>query len=136
MKYEIFALQMKILKQWKDYQQDLEREIDDICYKYMGVRAIRYDKEPMGFNAYLELETREKMMEELNKPQKELDIVNNAIKNIEPIVNENLNKLPGKMQDVVKMLFWENRTYVQVGSMVGYSDNGLWHKVRKEIEKI
>lgn len=136
MKYDLFVLQMKMLKSYEESAEDIEREIDDICYQYAGVRAIRYDKQPIQFNNYIAIEMREKMMEALVEPQRQLDFTIYAINQLKPIVDCNIQKLPKDIQKAVKLLFWEHKTYEEVGKLLGYSDHGMWNKVRREIEKI
>lgn len=55
---------------------------------------------------------------------------------MKPIVEENISKLPELTQKAVKLLFWENKTFEEVGKMVGYSDYGIWMKVKKEVLKL
>ena len=50
--------------------------------------------------------------------------------------NANLKKLPDEIRDAVKLVFWEGKTYHEVGSLMGYSDHGMWSKIRREIDKI
>lgn len=125
-----------MLKSYEESLEDIERQIDDICYQYMGVRAISYDKEPVSFNENIAIEIREQMMEALEEPQKQLDFTQLAINQLKPVVMNNLEKLPTDIQKATKMLFWEHKTYEQVGREIGYSDHGIWLRVRREIEKI
>ena len=136
MKYELFVLQMKIYKNLKESKEDIEKEIDDLCYQYCGVKAIRYDKQIMNHNNSISDEIKLKLSEVLDEPQKELDIVNHAINQLKPTIKSNLSKLPDDVRKATKLLFWEKKTYHEVGLILGYSDNGLWHKVRREIEKL
>lgn len=136
MKYEMFVLQMKMLKQYKESKEDIEREIDDIVYQYCGVKAIRYDKQRYSFNQELSLETQERLYRALDEPQRQLDFTIIAIEQLEPIVEENLNKLPNDVQKAIKLLVWEKMSYHDVGKIIGYSDHGLWKRIRKEVEKI
>ena len=136
MKYELFKLQMQMLKSYEDSAEDLQKEIDDIIYQYAGVRAIRYDKQSFSYNEYLAQETRYKLAEALKEPETQLDYTIYAIQQLKPIVDGNIAKLSKEMQEIVKKLFWENKTFVEVGQTIGYSHNGLWHKVRREVEKI
>lgn len=136
MKYELFVLQMKMLKALEDSKEDIERQIDDIVYQYCGVRGIRYDKEPASFNQYLAQEVRNQMSDALIEPEKQLDYTVYAIKQIKPIVEDNISKLPELTQKAVKLLFWENKTFEEVGKIIGYSDHGIWQKVRRDVEKL
>lgn len=136
MKYDLFVLQMKMLKSYEDSVIDIEQEIDDICYQYLGVRGISYDKQPSTTNEAAQMELRLKLSEALSEPQKQLDFTILAINQLKPVVYSNISKLPNEIQRAVKMLFWEHMTYEDVGKEMGYSDHGIWIKVRREIEKI
>ena len=136
MKYDLFVLQMKMLKSYEDSVIDIEQEIDDICYQYLGVRGISYDKQPSTTNEAAQMDLRLKLSEALSEPQKQLDFTILAINQLKPVVYSNISKLPNEIQRAVKMLFWEHMTYEDVGKEMGYSDHGIWTKVRREIEKI
>lgn len=135
-KYELFTLQMRMLKSYQDSVEDIEREIDDIVYQYCGVKAIQYDKEHFSHNDNISTEILEKMMEALKEPQRQLDYTIYAINQLKPIVEGNLSKLPEETQKACKLIFWEKYTFEKAGKLLGYSDHGLWDKVRREIGKI
>lgn len=136
MRYELFVLQLKMLKAYEESKVDIEREIDDIVYQFCGVKGVRFDKEPAQFNQYLSQEAFWEMSERLKEPEKELDFTIMAINRMKPIVEENISKLPELTQKAVKLLFFENKTYEEVGNIIGYSDHGIWQKVRRDVENI
>lgn len=136
MRYELFVLQLKMLKAYEESKEDIEREIDDIVYQFCGVKGVRFDKEPAQFNQYLSQEAFWEMSERLKEPEKELDFTIMAINRMKPIVEENISKLPELTQKAVKLLFFENKTYEEVGNIIGYSDHGIWQKVRRDVENI
>lgn len=136
MRYELFVLQLKMLKAYEESKVDIEREIDDIVYQFCGVKGVRFDKEPAQFNQYLSQEAFWEMSERLKEPEKELDFTIMAINRMKPIVEDNISKLPELTQKAVKLLFFENKTYEEVGNIIGYSDHGIWQKVRRDVENI
>ena len=136
MNYNRFVLQMKMLKSCKESKEDLEKEIDDICYQYCGVRGISYDRESITSNPYMTDEKLTLLSEALEEPQRQLDFTIEAIKQLEPIVYGDLYRLPEDMQHVCIKVFWHNKSFDEVGKEVGYSRNGLWYRVKKEIEKL
>lgn len=136
MRYELFVLQLKMLKAYEESKEDIEREIDDIVYQFCGVKGVRFDKEPAQFNQYLSQEAFWEMSERLKEPEKELDFTIMAINRMKPIVEDNISKLPELTQKAVKLLFYENKTYEEVGNIIGYSDHGIWQKVRRDVENI
>lgn len=136
MRYEIFVLQLKTLKAYEESKEDIEREIDDIVYQFCGVKGVRFDKEPAQFNQYLSQEAFWEMSERLKEPEKELDYTIMAINRLKPTVETNISKLPELTQKAVRLLFLHNKTYKEVGDMIGYSDHGIWQKVRRDVENI
>ena len=136
MKYELFVLQMKMLKELRESKEDLEREIEDIYYQYGGVHAVRYDKQSGTSNPYSSDQRLLALSEKLVEPQKELEKIVFAINQLEPQIMSDLNKLDEDIRNVCELIYLKNKTYDEVGRMVGYSTNGLWYKVKKEIQKI
>ena len=136
MKYELFVLQMKMLKELKESKEDLEREIEDIYYQYGGVHGVRYDKQLSTSNPYSSDERLLMLSEKLVEPQKELEKIVFAINQLEPQIMSDLNKLDEDIRNVCELIYFQNKTYDEVGRLVGYSTNGLWYRVKKEIQKI
>ena len=133
MNYEQFYFQMKMLKNLKQGRKEIEKTIEEL-YDRAGVKGVRYDLETIASsNSASKLID---LSDQLREPQYQLDYMNNAIKVIEPIVNANLKKLPNDIRDAVKLVIWEGKTYHEVGCLMGYSDHGMWSKIRREIDKI
>ena len=135
MRFDIFTLRMKMYQNLLDTKMEIEDEIDFLCYHYCGVKAISYDRETI-ISTHKPDEKLMILSEKLEQPQRELDFVNNAIKQIKPLVDECLDKLPDDIKRATQMLFFEKMTYRDVGKAFGYTDNGMWHKIRREVEKI
>lgn len=136
MKVELFILQMKMLKQYQDSRKEIEQRIDDLCYQYMGVRGVRYDKQPTSTNEAALMELRLKLSEALVEPERELDFTIYAINQLKPLVYGNLNRLPDDVKKACELVFFENKTYYEAGKIMGYSDNGLWQRIRREVKKL
>lgn len=133
MNYEQFYLQMKMLKNLKEEKKEIEREIEEL-YDRAGVKGVRYDLESVtASNRDAKLI---ELSDQLRDLQYQLDYMNNAINVIEPIVNANLKRLSDDIRYAVKLVMWEGKTYHEVGNIMGYSDHGIWHRIRREIEKI
>ena len=136
MNLNYLILQMKMYKQLVDNKEYLEKVIDDIIYRYAGVRGIRYDKVPMTFNKTLASELFYRMSEELEKPQEELKFTNKALSEIEPMVLDNLNKFDDITQKLLRLKYMENKTFEEVGAIIGYTASGVCKKIKREVEKI
>ena len=136
MNYDLFKYQMKMIKLYKEYREDLKAEIDQLIYTYCGVKGISYDKEFSISNPYGNDEKLVLLAEKLKEPQQALDFTEKAIRELEPIVDGYLEKLPPEIKEVVIQKYWHNKTFEEVGKMVGYSDYGIWMKVKKEVLKL
>lgn len=136
MKIDLFINRMRFLKQLRESKEDIEREIDEIIYRYMGVKGVSFEDKTGTTNPQAKKETFYKMAEELDYPQIQLERTIHQIELIEPIVYQDLNRLPSEVKLACEWLFWDNMTYGQVGRLLGYSDNGIWHMVRREINKL
>jgi len=136
MTYEIFALEMRSLKSYKESAEDIERRIDDIVYQYAGVRGISYDKQRVSFSENMLEEQRQRLYEALDEPQRELDFTVHAIQQLEPRVNRHLNALPEDIKDAVILLFWKGWTYEQLGKKYGYTGRGMQYRVVREVTKL
>ena len=123
MNYDLFKYQMKMIKLYKEYREDLKAEIDQLIYTFCGVKGISYDKEFSISNPY-------------GNDEKLVLLAEKAIRELEPIVDGYLEKLPPEIKEVVIQKYWHNKTFEEVGKMVGYSDYGIWMKVKKEVLKL
>ena len=132
MNFKIFCRDMRSYKAFKDSIPKLNEQIDDIFYKYAGVRGIRYDKQPMSFSPELASETMERMLQEVSVPQKELDKAERRVRECE----EYLAKLPKDVKEMCIDLFVHERTYDAVCYNYGYTKAGLWQRVKREVERI
>ncbi len=136
MRYELFVLQMKMLKAYEESKEDIEREIDDIVYQFCGVKGVRFDKEPASYNQYLSQEAFYEMSERLKEPERQLDFTVYAIQQLKPSVMENISRLPELSQKAVELVFFKNKTFDEAGKIIGYSRNGMYQKVRRDIERL
>lgn len=136
MNFDEFDLQMRMFKTYDTLIEETEKKIDDIIYKYAGVRAIQYDKQRMSFNKFIADETLDRMYEELRKPQEALDEYKKLKSDLQPKVYVDLNRLPQDTQILVMSLMWDNKTYEEIGDKYGYTATGVWKKIRREVEKI
>lgn len=132
MDYKIFQNELKNYNQYKKSVREIEQKIDDICYKYCGVKGISYERVPSTPNPNLTQAKLIKMSIELEEPQRELDHTLMKIQDIE----RNLAKLPQKVREMALMLYADGYSYHYVGRLNGYSHNGIYQMMKREIEKI
>ena len=132
MDYEIFKNETKNYLKYKKRLIEVKEEIDDIFYKYTGVKGVRYDKIHTSYNEDLAIEVWDRMQRELKQPEREQKHLEDMISHIE----ENLNKLSPSMQRIVVLVFCKGYTFERIGEKLGYTKVAIYLKVRRAIEKI
>ena len=132
MNYKVFKNEVANLQEYKDKADRLRTQIEDIIYIYQGVKGVSFDNQPSQYNqAEADMKLVE-LSEKLTPYQKQLEWYIDTIVNIE----DNIALLPEETQEMVKLLFMKGISFEQVGKMYGYSPNGVYLKVRREIERI
>ena len=132
MDYYKFTYEMRLLGRLYESMTDLENEYERIIYEMSGVKGIRYDKEPSSHNPILAESIRSEYSEKLTEIETQIDFTITAIKHYE----SEFNRLSDEFKPMVEQLFIKGKSFAEVGRNVGYSDNGLYNKVRRYIEKL
>lgn len=131
MKYKTFKNETSNLKDYIEEQDNLVYLMEELIYLYTGVKGVSYDGVHINATQHANDERLLALSEKLTPYQKRLDDVTKKINEIE----SNIVKLPEDTQRMVRLLFVEGHTFKYVGKMCGYSDNAVYHKVRREVEK-
>lgn len=129
MNYRTFKNEVSNLKRYEQSKKELEEKIEDIIYRYGGVKGLSYSDVKITFNKEDRLI---EMSEKLEEPQRELDWTIYTINRIK----RNIAKLPNDTQEMVIKLFIEDHTFYNVGTIFGYTEGGVYRKVKRDIEKI
>lgn len=116
----------------QESKRKLEEAIDVLWYELSGVKSIRYDKEPSTYNPTLTNERRNRLSEELEEKNIELDFTMSAIKMIE----YKLSKLDEKEREVCLKVVTDKISLINIGKEIGYSESGVWYYVKRLIEKV
>lgn len=132
MDYRVFKNEISNLKAYYRSKKEIENELEVMWHELSGLKAIRYDKQPSSFNPELSESYRLELIDRIEKKQKELDYTILAIERYE----SELNRLPSDIREMVEQIFILGKTFAEVGKTIGYSDNGLHYKIKKEVEKI
>lgn len=132
MDYKMFKNEISNLKAYYRSANELKMDIEVLWHELSGLKAIRYDKQPSSFNPELSESYRLELIDRIEKKQKELDFTYLAIERYQ----SELERLPGEIKAMVEQIFIEGKTFAEVGKTIGYSDNGLHYKIKKEVEKI
>lgn len=132
MDYYKFTYEMRLLGRLYKSMTDLENEYERIIYEMSGVKGIRYDKEPSSHNPILAESIRSEYSEKLTEIENQIDKTKIAINQYE----SDFNQLTDEFKPLIEQLFIQGKSFAEVGKNVGYSDNGLYNKVRRYIEKL
>lgn len=130
MNFKVFQNEVRNLKQYERSIITLEAKKEDIIYKYGGVHGVSFDRitSTSGDRQGALL----KMGEELEEIEREIDHTQLKIEDI----RRNLSKLPEEIRNLAMLLYYDNLPLRYVGRMVGYSYNGVYQLVKREVEKI
>lgn len=132
MEYQKFKNEISNLRAYYRSIKELEEERERLVYELSGVKGVRYDKQPTSYNPQLAESYKLEMIEKINEVEKEIAYTSETIKRYE----RNLDRLPGEIRTLVVLLFIHGKSFRELGKMVGYSDHGLYYKIKKEIEKL
>ena len=132
MNYELFSSEMRNLKNQYESADKIQSEIDKMFYELTGVKAIRYDIEHVSPNPQLAEQRRLDLIEEMEEKEKELDNTYKVINYFE----SHLNLLPSNVREWTIQKFIQGKTFAEVGRNVGYSANGIYQRIKREVEKI
>lgn len=136
MEYQIFKLKMNLLRENLQAKKELTEQIENIEYQMSGVKGIRYDKEHSSFNPTIASEIRNDLSEKLSEYERKLEEVNKWLSLLETECYGWLNSFTPKNRKMAEMVFLKGMTFYQVGKKMGYSDNAVWHRIKKEVENL
>ena len=131
MTYEVFTKNLSQLKSYKKMKKELKSDLDIILYDMTGVKGVRYDSIPMSFNPSLSAIKSLEMVEKYEDKLREFNWVCMCIEEVE----KTLEGMPEEIQTMLKEKYVKGITYQKLGEKYGYSDNGLWHYMKRETEK-
>ena len=131
MDYKVFTANLTNLKRLKESEESLKSQLDLIIYDLGGVKGIHYDSVMVHGNPSVIEEKRLELYDKYNEKEKELEFTKLAIMQTE----ETLNRMPKTLREMLVEIYVDGKTFKNVGMIHGYSDNGLWHWLRRESEK-
>lgn len=132
MNYEVFKNELKNLKAYYKSKKEIETELEVLWYDLTGVKGVRFDIEHVSYNPSLAEQMKLEMLDKIEEKNKELDYTILAIDRYE----SNLKALPSEIREWVKQILIEGKTYREMGKKVGYSANGIYQRIKREVERI
>lgn len=131
MDYKVFTSNLANLKRLKESEESLKTQLDLIIYDLGGVKGVHYDSVMVHGNPSVIEEKRLELIDKYNEKEKELEFTKLAIMQTE----ETLNRMPKTLREMLVEIYVDGKTFKNVGMIHGYSDNGLWHWMKRETEK-
>lgn len=131
MTYRSFVANLSNMKNYRQDKERLESELDELLYIMTGVKGVSFDSVMVHGNPSVSEERRLELIEKYNAKEKELKFIKNAISQIEAI----LARMPEELTEMLILKFVDGNTYRKVGMVYGYSDHGIWVKLKRETEK-
>ena len=131
MTYKVFVRYLRSHEENKKALSRLEAEMNDFEYVMSGVSAVRYDVTPTHGNPSQKGQKRLEMIEKYNKLLKEFKATMECVVLVENL----LNGMPEELREMLTEVYVQNKTFSRVGMEHGYSDHGLWKKLKRETEK-
>lgn len=131
MDYKVFTSNLANLKRLKDSEESLKSQLDLILYDLGGVKGVHYDSVMVKGNPSVIEEKRLELYDKYNEKEKELEFTKLAIMQTEDV----LNRMPKTLREMLVEIYVDGKTFKKVGMIHGYSDNGLWHWMKRETEK-
>ena len=132
MNYEVFKNELKNLKAYLESKNELETELEVLWYDLTGVKGVRFDVEHVSYNPQLAEQLKLELIDKIEHKEKELDFTCLAIERNET----HLKALPSDIRLCCKQIFIQGKTFAEVGRNVGYSANGIYQRIKREVEKI
>lgn len=132
MNFNTFKNEVSNYVSYRRSLKHLEEERDDILYQYGGAKGIAYDRISGSGDPHSRERMLLEMSEKLEEIERAIDHTQIKIDDIERY----MSKLPDDIREMATMLYVEKHTLRYVGMVNGYSYNGIYQKVKREVEKI
>lgn len=131
MDYKTLATDMAEYRENKKRLVKAKGELDVILYDLCGVRGVSYDSIMVHGNPTQKALNWLTTDEKFNDKENEIKRYESAIANVETMEK----KIPKELWAMLYEKFIQGKTYEYMGIKYGYSNNGMWHWLKRETEK-
>ena len=111
--------------------QKAKDELEVILYDLCGVRGVSYDSIMVHGNPTQKALNWLTLEDKFNEKENEIKRYEAAIANVESMEK----KIPKELWAMLHEKFIQGKTYEYMGIKYGYSNNGMWHWLKRETEK-
>lgn len=145
-RYEELMAELRTIRAYLSSINQIQGEIDLLLYDMANVRAIRYDREPAHAPESVREERRLELIEEKAEKERELDMTVLAYGLIRDRCLKALDEQEPLIRDVLLDRFGLSlgagefavegriKTYEELGDLYGYTSQGLYSKIKREIK--
>ena len=131
MDYKTFATDMAEYRENKKRLVKAKDELDAILYDLCGVRGVSYDSIMVHGNPTQKALNWLTLEDKFNEKENEIKRYEAAIANVETMEK----KIPKELWAMLHEKFIQGKTYEYMGIKYGYSNNGMWHWLKRETER-
>ena len=131
MDYENFKSMMSNYAFNKRKLQEAKEELEVLFYEMTGVKGVAFDRMPSSFNPSVAESYRLDQVEKYNDRQKDIQYYQKCIAYVE----QYSKRIPTDLWKLLYEKYVLGVTYQQLGERFGYSNNGMYHYLKREIEK-
>ena len=131
MNYRSFTKNLSNLKQYYKDLEALNLRLDVILNDLENVKGLSYDQVTVHGNPSQIEQKRLEMIDEYNKLLEEKTAIDGMVQQVEGI----LARMPKDLSAMLKQVYIYGRSLKSLGEKLGYSDNGVWHYLKRETEK-
>ncbi len=131
MEYRTFVINLANLKRYREDLNKVNLELEQIFYVLRNVKGLGYENITHSTNDSLKALNWLSLDEKYNDKLREKEFIENAINQIETI----LNRMPEELRNMLIKVYLEGWTFDKLGREVGYSHNGMWNYLKREAER-
>lgn len=131
MEYRVFTSNLAHLKDIRKSIETVKSRLEVKQYEESGVKGIDYTHIPSSHNPSVTALKRLELVDEVDELTRELNWLMLTVYETESV----LNRLPEELKDMLVDVFVNGMTFKATGLKYGYSDNGLWHYLKRETER-
>lgn len=131
MDYENFKAMMTNYATNKRKLLEAKQELEVLFYEMTGVKGVAFDRMPGSHNPSAAEEGKLNQVEKYNDKLKDIQYYEKCIAYVE----EYSKRIPTDLWKLLYEKYVLGITYEKLGERFGYSNNGMYHYLKREIEK-
>ena len=131
MDYRTFTTNLSNYNRYKEDLTKVETELEQIFYLLRGVKGVGYSDNTKSTNESQKALNWLTLDEKYNLKLREKEFILQAISQVENI----LERMPEELRNMLIKVYVDGWTFRKLGEQYGYSYNGMWQYLRREVER-